>query len=212
MIKCACAWSARRDCLNWSAPSEGSFDIRQCHKNLKALGKSAGMLWGLEAMFASPPDDAAWLTRIGCGRFSENFCGSLWESGPGWAGVKVVHVARWGRLFGGISSTDYRYYSRIIPKTMRVHYFSRAVVKCLGLFFPEKNCFIMLYLCCVLFDSWWKVLHRKPPTCGGETWGTDLHLCVAALFDPASRGFGHQLRAQGLQIRSMVGSWDLRKL
>jgi hypothetical protein len=50
-------------------------------------------------MFASPPDDAAWLTRIGCGRFSENFCGSLWESGPGWAGVKVVHVARWSSLF-----------------------------------------------------------------------------------------------------------------
>ena len=47
---------------------------------------------------------------------------------------------------------------------------------------------------------------QETSNCGGETWGTDLHLCVAALFDPASRGFGHQLRAQGLQIRSMVGS------
>ena len=33
---------------------------------------------------------------------------------------------------------------------MRVHHFSLAVVKCLGLFFPERT---MFYFCCVHFDS-----------------------------------------------------------
>ena len=56
-------------------------------------------------------------------------------------------------------STDYRYYCRTTRKRMRVHHFSFAVVKCLGLFFPERT---MFYFCCVHFDSCRTVLQKKP--------------------------------------------------
>ena len=67
----------------------------------------------------------------------------------------------------------------------------------------------LLYHALLVLCPFWLLMEssaQETSNCGGETWGTDLHLCVAALFDPASRGFGHQLRAQGLQIRRMVGS------